>query len=184
MNESSSSRRPFSVLKRSRSFHSTFRERAVHHTPPAICVLLVPTIFIEMRHRPSWRPMLLVCLASVEQIQAMANHALRMPIRPPLGLASSGCRRASAPRLGFFDDAIRMAREQFREVTVQHILVANEKDALEIHQALLDDPRGVTPDVFGQVAAKRSSCGSAKKRPDAKLALLRGRPGELKFRRA
>ena len=37
--------------------------------------------------------------------------------------------------------------------------------------------------MVGKFAAAKSTCGSARKRPDAKLQMLRGQPGELKFRR-
>lgn len=91
--------------------------------------------------------------------------------------------RATTPHLGFLDDALSAAKEQFREVTVQHVLVNSEKDAMEIYAAMLEDPDGTDPEKFGQIAAKQSICGSAKKRPNANLKLLRGNPGELKFRR-
>ena len=42
---------------------------------------------------------------------------------------------------------------------------------------------GAPSAVVGRYASERSTCGSAKKRPDAKLQMLRGEPGELKFRR-
>ena len=86
-------------------------------------------------------------------------------------------RVASPPHLGFFDDV----KENFREVTVQHILVAEEADALEIYDSISSE--GASASVVGKFAASRSTCGSAKKTPNAKLQLLRGQPGELKFRR-
>ena len=53
--------------------------------------------------------------------------------------------------------------------------------AFEIYEAIRDE--GASSEVVGRFAAARSTCGSAKKRPDAKLAMLRGNPGELRFRR-
>ena len=85
--------------------------------------------------------------------------------------------RAAPPRMGLFDSL----REAAREVTVQHILVSKQADALEIYDALLAE--GATSEAVSKVASERSLCGSARKRPDAKLAQLRGKPGELRFRR-
>lgn len=86
-------------------------------------------------------------------------------------------RITAPPHLGFFDDV----KERLREVTVQHILVTEEVDALEIYDSILSE--GATASVVGRFAASRSTCGSAKKTPEAKLQLLRGQPGELTFRR-
>lgn len=84
-------------------------------------------------------------------------------------------------RMSFLDNIVGAAKETFREVTVQHILVPSQMEANEIYDAILAE--GANSAVVGRYAAEKSTCGSAKKRPDAKLQLLRGEPGELKFRR-
>jgi parvulin-like peptidyl-prolyl isomerase len=56
-----------------------------------------------------------------------------------------------------------------------------QSDALEIYDALVAE--GPSSAAIGRYAAERSTCGSAKKSPDAKLGMLRGAPGELKFRK-
>ena len=89
--------------------------------------------------------------------------------------------RTATPTAGLLDDMLSSARENFREVTVQHILVSRQADALELYDAIREE--GATAENFGRYAASKSTCGSAKKRPDAKLQMLRGQPGELKFRR-
>ena len=91
--------------------------------------------------------------------------------------ASSKSHRAAAPSMGFFDDV----KETFREVTVQHVLVNSQSEAIQIYEALLEE--GPSPEAVGRYAVAKSTCGSAKKTPDKKLAQLRGMPGELKFRR-
>ena len=83
--------------------------------------------------------------------------------------------------MGFLDDAFSSVKEQFREVTVQHVLVTSQSAAFEIYDAIVEE--GASQEVVGRFAADRSTCGSGKKKPDAKLAQLRGAPGELKFRR-
>mmetsp|Transcript_7955 Transcript_7955/g.17469 ORF Transcript_7955/g.17469 Transcript_7955/m.17469 type:complete len:158 (+) Transcript_7955:7-480(+) len=88
---------------------------------------------------------------------------------------------ACAPRMGLLDDMVSRIRDATHEVTVQHILVPSQMDARQLWKELIEE--GVTPESVGLVAASRSACGSGKKRPDAKLAQLRGRPGELRFRR-
>ena len=80
-----------------------------------------------------------------------------------------------------FEDALNAAKESFREVKVQHILVDTQLEANEIFDAIEEE--GVDEEVVGKYAIAKSACGSSKKRPDAKLQLLRGQPGELKFRR-
>ena len=83
--------------------------------------------------------------------------------------------------MGFLDDLVSSAKENFREVTVQHVLVGAQSDAWEIYEAIREE--GATPEVVGKYAVARSTCGSAKKTPDAKLGMLRGMPGSLTFRR-
>ena len=90
-------------------------------------------------------------------------------------------RSSASPSCSLLDDALASAKEQFREVTVQHILVDTQMDANDIYEAIRKE--GATPAVVGRFAASQSTCGSAKKSPDAKLGLLRGNPGEIKFRR-
>jgi parvulin-like peptidyl-prolyl isomerase len=87
----------------------------------------------------------------------------------------------AAAMAGIFDDLIGAAKEQLREVRVQHILVDSQLAAREIFDAI--EAEGASPYVVGQYASAKSTCGSAKKRPDAKLQMLRGDPGELRFRR-
>ena len=89
--------------------------------------------------------------------------------------------RTTTPHLGFLDDALSAAKEQFREVTVQHVLVNSQSEAIQIYEALLEE--GPSPEAVGRYAVAKSTCGSAKKTPDKKLAQLRAMPGELKFRR-
>ena len=69
-----------------------------------------------------------------------------------------------------------------QEVTVQHILVPTQAQARELYDSLLE-AGDVSSDAFGRAAQQYSTCGSAKKRPDARMAQLQGAPGELKFRR-
>ena len=111
------------------------------------------------------RPLLLLLLLA-------GGDTLR--VRPSLA-------RSLAPRMGLFDEALDSLKENFREVKVQHVLVSNQADALEIYEAILEE--GASSATVGKFAAARSTCGSAKKKPDASLAQLRGAPGELKFRR-
>ena len=89
--------------------------------------------------------------------------------------------RLTAPRMGFFDDIVGAAKENFREVTVQHVLVGSQSDAIEIYESIVEE--GASPEIIGKYAKAKSTCGSAKKTPTAKLAMLRGQAGELKFRR-
>ena len=41
----------------------------------------------------------------------------------------------------------------------------------------------MSPEVIGRLAQQYSTCGSAQKTPDASFKMLRGRPGELTFKR-
>lgn len=86
-------------------------------------------------------------------------------------------RVASPPHLGFFDDV----KEKLREVKVQHILVEDEAAANKVYESIVSE--GASAETVGRFAASQSTCGSAKKTPNAKLQLLRGQPGELTFRR-
>ena len=83
--------------------------------------------------------------------------------------------------MGFLDNVIGGAKEALREVTVQHVLVSSQSDAWEVYEAI--EQEGASSEVVGRYAAARSSCGSAKKRPDMKMPQLRGAPGELVFRK-
>ena len=100
---------------------------------------------------------------------------------PSLAGEPSSSARASPPRMGLFDDLVGGAKEAFREKTVQHILVDTQMEAFEIYEAIQAEED--TAAAVGRFASERSTCGSGKKRPDAKMAMLRGQPGELKFRR-
>ena len=83
--------------------------------------------------------------------------------------------------MGLLDDMIGGAREALREVNVQHVLVDSQMQARDVYDAI--QAEGASSAVVGRYAAARSTCGSSKKRPDAKLQMLRGQPGELRFRR-
>ena len=102
------------------------------------------------------------------------------------GFAAPTRRRASSRlRMGLFDDLANSVKqglaEATQEVTVQHVLVDSKVKALQIERGLLEE--GVTSESVGRAAQRFSTCGSAKKRPDARMAQLRGAPGELVFRR-
>ena len=64
---------------------------------------------------------------------------------------------------------------------MQHVLVGSRTTALKLERALREE--GVSPQSVGRAAQQYSTCGSAKKTPDARMKMLRGRPGELVFRR-
>ena len=104
-----------------------------------------------------------------------------MPL--PLHVATSRTLQCAPPplRMGIFDDAFAAAKEAVREVTVQHVLVASQMDAYAIYDGIVAE--GASPEVVAKYAIERSTCGSASKRPDAKMQMLRGQPGELRFRR-
>jgi len=82
---------------------------------------------------------------------------------------------------GLFDGLVAGIREQGREVSVQHVLLSTEAAAKAVWNELVTE--GPSPETVGRVAREKSECGSAKKSPDARLAQLRGQPGELVFRR-
>ena len=90
-------------------------------------------------------------------------------------------KRARPPLMSLLDDLLGGAKEALREVTVQHVLVESKTDAWSIYEGIKAE--GASSEVVGKYAAAKSTCGSAKKRPDAKLSMLRGAPGELAFRR-
>mmetsp|Transcript_19065 Transcript_19065/g.56621 ORF Transcript_19065/g.56621 Transcript_19065/m.56621 type:complete len:156 (+) Transcript_19065:239-706(+) len=96
-------------------------------------------------------------------------------------LLSARRRRPLTPCRGFFDDLKARFQWSQQEVNAQHILVGTRMAALQIERALEEE--GVSPESVGRAAQKYSSCGSAKKTPDAQLRMLRGRPGELVFKR-
>jgi len=93
------------------------------------------------------------------------------------------CQRALTLSMGsFLDDIVHAAKERVREVTVQHVLVDSKMEALDIYEAVKEED-GDLSTVIGRFAAEKSTCGSGRKVPSAKLAMLRGAPGELTFRR-
>jgi len=96
----------------------------------------------------------------------------------------SGRVQRRAPSMNFLDNIAKKFEESMQEVTVQHVLLPTQFDAINLYEEILSEElQPITPKAFGRIAASRSSCGSAKKKPEAMLAQLRGRPGELKFRR-
>ena len=102
------------------------------------------------------------------------------------GLVSTRRRRPPATaRYGFFDELVDGVRakiaESQQECTAQHVLVGSRMQALQIERALKEE--GVSPESVGRAAQLYSTCGSAKKTPDASLRMLRGQPGELVFKR-
>lgn len=94
--------------------------------------------------------------------------------------------RYAPAAMGLLDDiagGFKAAIQEFtQEVTVQHILVPTQAQARELYDSLVE-AGDISSDAFGRAAQQHSTCGSAKKRPDARMAQLRGAPGELKFRR-
>ena len=90
--------------------------------------------------------------------------------------------RGTLLRMNLFGDLAKKVERQLQEVTVQHILLPTQFDAIGLFDEIMAEGE-VTPERMGQLAAARSTCGSAKKKPDAMLSQLRGQPGELKFRR-
>lgn len=132
------------------------------------------TIVFERERERDMRTLLIAAiLASAEGFRFAPSVA--MPHDAP---------RRSLPmaQMNIFADFAGKFQEKIRKVTVQHILVPSQDEALEIWEALREEA-DLTPAAFGEVALARSTCGSAKKRPDAKMAQLRGNPGELTFRR-
>jgi len=99
------------------------------------------------------------------------------------GHVQKGAVLRASPAMNLFSDLARSISKSLQEVSVQHILVPTQLDANEIYNALVAGEAGVSSQRFGEIAAARSTCGSAKKKPDAMLAQLRGQPGELRFRR-
>ena len=83
--------------------------------------------------------------------------------------------------MNLFKDFVKKIEASLQEVTVQHILVPTQMDANSIYDQIIDE--GANADTMARFAAARSTCGSARKKPDAMLKQLRGRPGELTFRR-
>mmetsp|Transcript_14047 Transcript_14047/g.20755 ORF Transcript_14047/g.20755 Transcript_14047/m.20755 type:complete len:203 (+) Transcript_14047:86-694(+) len=81
-------------------------------------------------------------------------------------------------RYGFLDGILSDLKDRSREATVQHVLVPTKEEATEIYKEI----SRAGSDSIGSIAKAKSICGSSKKSPDAKLAQLRGAPGELKFR--
>ena len=104
---------------------------------------------------------------------------------PPFQRAAPPPRASTRARMGFFDDIASSVKsglaEATKEASVQHVLVGSRTTALKLEGALREE--GVTPESVGRAAQQYSTCGSAKKTPDARMKMLRGRPGELVFRR-
>ena len=90
--------------------------------------------------------------------------------------------RSVQPRLNFLDGIVKGLQDSFKEATVQHVLVGSQMEALAIYDAI-EAEEGPRSKIIGRYARQKSTCGSAKKSPDAKLGLLKGLPGELKFRK-
>ena len=136
-----------------------------------------PAAVAPVAPAPGNATMLRLCLTLILWFQA---SALAGP--PRLAYAAGGRTIASA---GFFDDIFTSVKSSIAEVTkevsVQHVLVPNRLMALKLQQQLRDV--GVTPETVGSCAQQFSTCGSAKKTPDARMPQLRGRPGELVFKR-
>lgn len=126
-------------------------------------------------YREMRSPWLLFWVITTPSADAM-NGRVHMRAALPLVLRAS-------PAMNLFSDLARSISKSLQEVSVQHILVPTQLDANEIYNALVAGEAGVSSQRFGEVAAARSTCGSAKKKPDAMLAQLRGQPGELHFRR-
>ena len=114
----------------------------------------------------------------------MQAHVLAAPHSGSGSEARARCHSASGyVQMNLFEGFANKVRESVadatRSATVQHILVKTEKEALDIRQKIAND--GLQS--FGGYAAKFSLCGSANKKPDAKLAQLVGLPGEMTFRK-
>ena len=87
--------------------------------------------------------------------------------------------RGDTARFGLLDGIVSGIQEATKEVTVQHVLVPTKDKAASVFAGVKEC--GV--ESIGRFAQEASECGSAKKRPDAKMSQLRGEPGELSFRR-
>ena len=98
---------------------------------------------------------------------------------PMMVVGGAHCR--ATLRMNLFDNIAKAVAQSMQEVTVQHILLPGQTDAVNLYDQMTEEP--VSPEAMGKYAALRSQCGSAKKRPDARMSQLRGQPGELKFRR-
>lgn len=126
-----------------------------------------------------------VCIAAIAHatiVEAFCFHSAHHACLRA-HLQRSHARRAKTLSMGFFDDIVGAAKENFREVTVQHVLVNSQSEALEIFENIAAEEESDMSALIGKFAVERSTCGSAKKSPTAKLSLLRGQPGELRFRR-
>jgi len=114
-------------------------------------------------------------------IQPMPHAHVRAP-----RITGARATRQAPAGMGLLDDvagAFREAVQEFtQEATVQHILVPTQAQARELYDSLVE-AGDVSSEAMGRAAQQYSTCGSAKKRPDARMAQLRGVPGELKFRR-
>ena len=93
--------------------------------------------------------------------------------------------RPPSSRNGFLDDALDNVKSGLAKMsqtaTVQHVLVPSRTTALKLQREAEEE--GVSPEVIGRLAQQYSTCGSAQKTPDASFKMLRGRPGELTFKR-
>ena len=121
---------------------------------------------------PAWGMRLVLLLTTVCSCAGWSPPQTRPPSR-----------RVDTSRLsaGFFDGLAANVAAMNQEVTVQHVLVDDKDVALKLRRELED--RGVSPEAVGACAVEHSTCGSAKKTPDAQMRQLRGRPGELVFKR-
>lgn len=89
--------------------------------------------------------------------------------------------RPASQRSGFLDGLKSGLAELTKTATVRHVLVPSRLMALKLQKEA--EEAGVTPEVIGRLAQQYSTCGSAKKTPDAAMRMLRGAPGELTFKK-
>ena len=89
--------------------------------------------------------------------------------------------RPASQRSGFLDGLKSGLAEMTKTATVRHVLVPSRLMALKLQKEA--EKEGVTPEVISRLAQQYSTCGSAKKTPDAAMRMLRGAPGELTFKR-
>ena len=140
----------------------------------ALCCLTISSGLIETMPRTNLRAL-------------HTTGAARARPGPACTTGAARAARHARARMGLLDDvaaAYRDAIQEFtQEATVQHILVPTQSKARELYDSLLEEAGGASSDAVGSAARQHSTCGSAKKRPDARMAQLRGAPGELKFRR-
>lgn len=108
---------------------------------------------------------------------------------PPMRAISTGMNHVRARpwlrckdvQMNLFNQIAGKFQDVFATVTLQHVLVLTQMNARSIYETLLET--GVSEEALADMAQANSICGSARKSTDAKLAQLRGLPGELTFRR-